>query len=87
MPSSYSLGGHFETFIQSQLSSGRYANASEVLRDALRLMEERERRFATLDASIENRMTALRAGRSKPAEEIFDRLEAKYSKMAEERSL
>ena len=87
MPSSYSLGGHFETFIQNQLSSGRYANASEVLRDALRLMEERERRFATLDASIENRMTALRAGRSKPAEEIFDRLEAKYTKMAEERGL
>jgi antitoxin ParD1/3/4 len=50
-------------------------------------MEERERRFATLDASIENRMTALRAGRSKPAAEIFDRLEAKYTKMAEERGL
>ena len=57
MASSYSLGSHFETFVQSQLASGRYNNASEVLRDALRLMEERETRLlalrATLNASIE----------------------------------
>jgi antitoxin ParD1/3/4 len=52
MPSSYSLGPHFEAFVQRQLSNGRYNNASEVLRDALRLMEERERRLASLDASI-----------------------------------
>ncbi len=57
MASSYSLGSHFETFVQSQLASGRYNNASEVLRDALRLMEERETKLqalrATLNASIE----------------------------------
>ena len=41
------LGRHFEDFVQGQLSSGRYKNASEVLRDALRLMEERERRLAS----------------------------------------
>ena len=57
MASSYSLGQHFETFVQAQLASGRYNNASEVLRDALRLMEERETRLqalrATLQVSIE----------------------------------
>jgi antitoxin ParD1/3/4 len=56
MASSYSLGAHFESFVQGQLASGRYNNASEVLRDALRLMEERDAKLqalrATLDASI-----------------------------------
>jgi antitoxin ParD1/3/4 len=52
MPSSYTLGQHFEQFVQSQLAGGRYNNASEVLRDALRLMEDRERRLAVLDAAI-----------------------------------
>ena len=56
MASSYSLGAYFESFVQRQLASGRYNNASEVLRDALRLMEERDAKLqalrATLDASI-----------------------------------
>ena len=56
MASSYSLGSHFEGFVQGQLASGRYNNASEVLRDALRLMEERDAKLqalrATLNASI-----------------------------------
>ncbi|HEX8444119.1 MAG TPA: type II toxin-antitoxin system ParD family antitoxin [Allosphingosinicella sp.] len=51
MPASYSLGKHFETFVQGQVRSGRYASASEVVRDGLRLMEEREaERNARLDA-------------------------------------
>ena len=56
MASSFSLGKHFEAFVQGQLASGRYNNASEVLRDALRLMEERDAKLqalrATLNASI-----------------------------------
>jgi antitoxin ParD1/3/4 len=57
MASSYSLGSHFEAFVQGQLASGRYNNASEVLRDALRLMEERDTKLqalrATLNASLQ----------------------------------
>ncbi len=56
MASSFSLGNHFESFVQGQLASGRYNNASEVVRDALRLMEERDVKLralrATLDMSI-----------------------------------
>nr|WP_314257533.1 type II toxin-antitoxin system ParD family antitoxin [uncultured Devosia sp.] len=42
MPSSYSLGDHYEAFAKKLVASGRYASVSEVLRDGMRLMEERE---------------------------------------------
>ena len=42
MPSSYSLGDHYEAFAKELVASGRYASVSEVLRDGMRLMEERE---------------------------------------------
>ena len=46
MPSSYAIGEHFEAFIREQIESGRYASASEVVRDGLRALEDRERRRA-----------------------------------------
>lgn len=42
MPSSYTIGEHYEAFARKLVESGRYASVSEVLRDGLRLMEERE---------------------------------------------
>ncbi|RUT34442.1 type II toxin-antitoxin system ParD family antitoxin [Arsenicitalea aurantiaca] len=51
MPSSYTIGAHYEAFVREMVESGRYASASEVLRDGLRLMEEREQlRALKLDA-------------------------------------
>jgi antitoxin ParD1/3/4 len=42
MPSSYTIGEHYEAFARKLVESGRYASMSEVLRDGMRLMEERE---------------------------------------------
>ena len=42
MPSSYTVGDHYDSFVRELVSSGRYSSASEVLRDGLRLLEERE---------------------------------------------
>lgn len=50
---SVALGPHFEEFIQTSISSGRYNNASEVVRSGLRLLEEREQKLAALRAAIE----------------------------------
>jgi antitoxin ParD1/3/4 len=36
------LTEHFDHFVQRQVSSGRYSNASEMVREALRLLEEEE---------------------------------------------
>jgi antitoxin ParD1/3/4 len=85
MPSSYTLGKHFEAFVQAQLASGRYGNASEVLRGALRLMEERERRLAALDAALERGIADVEAGRVYDADEVFDELEARLTAMHEQR--
>lgn len=85
MPDSYTLGQHFEAFIQAQLASGRYHDASEVVRDALRLMEERERRLAAVDAAIERGLADIEAGRVHDADAVFDELEARYTRTAHER--
>lgn len=45
---SLSLGEHWEVFIKNEISSGRYGSASEVVRDALRAMEERKGKLEAL---------------------------------------
>ena len=45
---SLSLGEHWEVFIKNEVSSGRYGSASEVVRDALRAMEERKSKLEAL---------------------------------------
>lgn len=37
------LTDHFDNFIQTRVNSGRFSNASEVVREGLRLLEQRER--------------------------------------------
>lgn len=48
-----SLTPHFDDFIKNQLSSGRYHSASEMVRDALRLLEDREKQINRLRADLQ----------------------------------
>ena len=83
MPSSYAIGTHFENFIQQQIESGRYSSASEIVRDALRLMEDREELRKTQLKTLRMQLQEGReSGPGIPADAVFDRLEAKYSKLA-----
>ena len=50
---SISLGDHFESFIQNEISTGRYSSASEVVRTALRLLETEEKKIKALRLAIE----------------------------------
>ena len=45
---SLSLGKHWEEFIRGEVQSGRYASASEVVRDALRTLEDHKTRLDAL---------------------------------------
>ena len=57
---SISLGAHFENFINSEISSGKYSSVSEVVRSALRLLESEERKLNELrEALIEGEKTSL----------------------------
>lgn len=49
---SLSLGEHWEVFIKNEVSSGRYGSASEVVRDALRTLEERKTKLDSLRAHL-----------------------------------
>ena len=46
------LGDHFEKFIATQLEDGRYGSTSEVIRQALRLLEEHEQKVAALRKAL-----------------------------------
>lgn len=50
----------------------------------MRLVQDRETRLAALDASIMRGIADADAGRTKLASDVFDRLEEKYRKMADQ---
>lgn len=50
---SVSLGSHFDEFIARQIESGRYGSASEVVRAALRLLEDHENKRNALRRLLE----------------------------------
>ncbi|MBX3560320.1 MAG: type II toxin-antitoxin system ParD family antitoxin [Sphingomonas sp.] len=76
------LGQKLESFVADLVATGRYNSKSEVLREGVRLIQEREARLAALDASIARGLADAEAGRTVPAEEVFDRLEGKYRALA-----
>lgn len=54
---SFSIGEHFSGFIETQVNEGRYSSASDVIRAALRLLEEQETRLAALRSALIGRIS------------------------------
>jgi antitoxin ParD1/3/4 len=65
---SITLGKHFDQFIRSQVDTGRYGSASEVVRAGLRLLETTETKIETL------RRMLLEGEQSGTAEYSYDAL-------------
>lgn len=85
MPSSYVIGEHFEAFIKSQIQQGRYASASEVVRDGLRVLEDREKfRAMKLEALRAEIQKGMDSGKGIPAEQVFADIKTRYERMGEE---
>ncbi|MFV0278709.1 MAG: type II toxin-antitoxin system ParD family antitoxin [Parahaliea sp.] len=73
---SFNLGDHFEQFIAARVASGRYGNASEVVRDALRLMEKEEQKLAALRQAL---IEGEKSGKSTPLDMEAIRKKAKQT--------
>ncbi len=87
MPTSVALGAHFEKFVRDQVKSGRYNNASEVVRAGLRLLEDQQAHASIQREELRAAIAAgLASGPGKSADAVLDRLEAKYKKASGKRA-
>lgn len=86
MASGFVLGSHYEAYVQQQVASGRYSDADDVLRAALRLLESEEElrsvRLAELQLAVRQ---GAESGAETPADVVLDRLEKKYEALARQK--
>jgi antitoxin ParD1/3/4 len=68
-----SIGARWEQFVDQIVKDGRYGSASEVVREGLRLVEERETRLKALRETIE---AALADPRRFTFDEVIQELDA-----------
>ena len=75
------LGETLERFVTRLVATGRFNSKSEVLREGVRMVQEREARMTALDAAITRGLAEADAGLGRPAAEVMDRLQSKYRAM------
>jgi len=80
MAVSAELGKPLEDYLKKLVKSGRYRSRSEVLREGVRLVQEREARLEVLLGAA---LADVEAGRTRPAKEVFDELKAELRSMGE----
>jgi len=76
-----SVGQEFEEYVRSKVDSGDYASASEVVRDGLRLLREKEQlfeaRLQTLRGEIQKGIDQIERGEVRDGEIVMAELRAK----------
>ncbi len=85
MASSVDLGKQLEGIVELLVKSGRYNSRSEVLREGVRIIHERETRLAALDASITRGVADANAGRVRDIDTVAKQLDTKYAAIAKKR--
>lgn len=78
MAISAELGETLEQAVTDLVASGRYNSKSEVLREGIRLVQEREARYTELAAKLQVGMDEIEANKGLAADAVFDELEARY---------
>lgn len=76
-----SLTPELDRFVAGKVESGRYTSASEVVREALRLLEEHDRarsaRIAAFNQELGTRLASLDRGEYVEPEDARERLQAR----------
>ena len=75
-----------DRFVASSVKKGRYSNASEVMRSALRLLEKEEREFEEKMAALRTVIAEGDAGGAVDGEEFFDEQFASLEGAARQKS-
>ncbi len=86
MTKPYVLTPDEATFAEELVSSGRFASVEDVVPEALRLLKDQEDAMVAIDGLRRAWREGVESGDYQPADEVFDRLEAKYRAMAEGRT-
>ena len=71
-----SLTPELEQMVHGKVQTGRYNSASEVVREALRLMDDRDRIKEEVRKKIVAGVESLQQGKGKDGDEVFARIEA-----------
>lgn len=77
MPISADLGEKLEAVVNDLVANGRYNSKSEVLREGVRLVQEREAALQKLWSEIDKGIASAEAGRVRDLDEVFDEVEAR----------
>jgi antitoxin ParD1/3/4 len=78
MAVSADLGTHLEQLLETLVASGRYNSKSEILREGVRLVEEREKRLQALDLLLDAGLADAEAGRLLAGDDVFAELQSRY---------
>lgn len=78
MAISADLGEALEKVVRDLVDNGRYNSKSEVLREGVRLVQEREARHKLLSGLIAAAEEDVTAGRVHSAEAVFEELQGRY---------
>lgn len=75
-----SLTSELERWIEEKVKSGRYQTNSEVVREALRTMLEREEKITAIKEKLAEADESIRAGRVIPADQIFEQVKSEVER-------
>lgn len=79
MPSSVNLGENLEGVVDGLVRNGRFGSRSEVLREGVRLVQERESWLEMVEKAVERGRAQVAAGEWIEVEKAFDQLAARYA--------
>jgi len=78
------LPSDLEQFVQAKVRSGRFTSSDEAIAEAVRLLRQREEaEEAQVLKSIQRGLEDMRAGRGRPAEEVFAEIRREFNLSAD----